>query len=400
MYARRVGRLPRIWRALVGLPATLAGAVLASGIAAPVRAQTTPFAGNGKFSLQGALEAVTQDAIGVQTPKGTILLILLPEQGPPRARDLVASYRVGDEVEIQVQGIKTRYVAADNQPYVFQLRTIRLQGHGSGAQLRAALNSPAWRAHGNLLRPPDGASAPPPPGSAPQPDDPFLAAARAAALRYLRDLPNFLVTETVGEAIHGQVAGMTGYEEVVSELSVADGRERRQNIRLNGRPWAQPFAALPGITWSYPFADRLLRLIEPACGAVFKPAGRSTLNGQPAVVYSFQQSPSLCAGPIRDEGEVAYPGYAGKLYFNPASHLVMRVEERLTDLPGDFGQTGDRDSTNWAPVRIAGSHWLMPAHAESLTSFERGSISLTISYSNYRRFQSTTSIQVVSPRKK
>jgi hypothetical protein len=165
---------------------------------------------------------------------------------------------------------------------------------------------------------------------------------------------------------------------------------------VNGAAWNHPFAALSGLHWTSDFADRLLPIFQPSCGAVLTPAGHGQQGGQAVAIYSFRLPPGLCAGRVQAGPAWAYPGFEGKLYISMASHLVVRLEQRHTQLPGDFAETAGQDATDWAPATVAGEPWLMPARARMLVRFRGGrSVTLTASYTNYRRFESRSRVTVV-----
>ena len=106
----------------------------------------------GTLNLRGEMETVTGNAVGILASDGCVYEALLPGAGPLRARALVNTYHVGDEVDFEAVVVEPQYVATDNRFYQLQLRQLKFRQHSSGGTLRKALASPAWRS----AAPPNG----------------------------------------------------------------------------------------------------------------------------------------------------------------------------------------------------------------------------------------------------
>lgn len=352
-------------------------------------------AAGGVFQMEGALEVVSHDAVTVLASDGTLFEAWLGPNAAATAAGFAAADQVGDDVTLEAVFINPLYVTADSQ--FFNLRLLRLtrQRAGSGRELARALASPAWREAGNRLPPPSTppAATPPPPAA---PADPFLEAARTAVLHYAAELPNFLVTETLTRRIRG--GGNSGTDHIQSELAVAGGREYRSAIVLNGRPWPHPFAQLSGLNWNSDFAERLLPIVSPACGAVLHREGAQKLQGAAVEVYSFRLRPSLCAGSMRVGPARAFPSLVGKLDIDTTNHLVRRLEESYQRLPESFEESSSRDTTDWGEVLVAGVAQLLPKTSVLEVRLRDGSTyDVSARYANYRRFETSSHMTVVGP---
>jgi len=393
--AQRMSRVA-VLAAVVALVAAGAAAQAILGGRSRIGGRDT--GGHATFQMDGLLEAVSHDAVSVLAPDGSLFEAWLgPDAAATAATaaSLAAADHVGDEVILQAVFISPQFVAADNQFFDLRLRQLERRRAGSKRDLARALASPAWREAGNRLPPPATPlpATPPPPAA---PPDHFLEAARTAVLHYAAELPNFLVTETLTRRIRG--GSDSGTDHIQSELAVAGGREYRSAIVLNGQPWRHPFAQLPGLNWNSDFAERLLPIFSPACGAVLHREGSQKLQGIPVEVYSFRLPPSRCAGSLRVGPARAFPSLHGKLYIDTTRHLVRRLEESYQGLPASFEESSSRDTTDWGEVLVAGVAQLLPQSSSLEARLRTGpTYDVSARYSNYRRFETTSHMTIVGP---
>jgi hypothetical protein len=90
------------------------------------------------------------------------------------------------------------------------------------------------------------------------------------------------------------------------------------------------------------------------------------------------------------------PAFKGKVWIEPSSARVLRIEMAATVFPAEFPADHVEASVDYDYVRLGGTQrYLVPVHAESL-SCQRGTDNCfrnAIDFRNYQKFEGESSIK-------
>ncbi|MBV9770209.1 MAG: hypothetical protein JOZ32_11610, partial [Bryobacterales bacterium] len=172
------------------------------------------------------------------------------------AEQIVSQRRFGDQVEITGESIALDLPSPGAREINrhLELKGVRFLRLPTGQERLMELASRAWREKGNLLKdlPVRCSPAVRPPAALAA--DGYLQHAQQVNLEYVAKLPNFVVDET---ALHYTRETATSEWQFVysaeSELTVRGLTAIHEHVIKDGRPWPQPFEALPGVPWKSKF---------------------------------------------------------------------------------------------------------------------------------------------------
>jgi len=378
------------------------------------------FPASGKdLAFSGSLEKLTPDAISVRLLDGRIIEARLPKTGALSAGRLSDGRHVGDLVDIACAIIAPSY---DKQAKLFRYLELRrlevLRGNPSPEDLERALTSRVWREPGNLLKPPPQVSGDSgvqlrlrPSGRAglapsvlplqvprqvypgEEPGN-LLERARGVNLAYARSLPNFIVDETVTRQVRR--AGNSEWrlaDNFVSEVRIQASQETRQNIVKDGKPWTQPFAAIPGFRWFLGFGAELNPLFSPGCLVTFESQGPEPTPGRQAWGYQYEAPADGCFGWYDSGYQRYFPAFSGRIIVDGATGRLVRFEQKALGFPQAFPDRQAEKIVVWDDIEIGGSSYLLPVSATYLTEFSDGDAWwVKVQYRNHRHFEASSNI--------
>lgn len=226
--------------------------------------------------------------------------------------------------------------------------------------------------------------------------DSSIAEARAAAERFTKELPDFVVQQaTTRYASSAVPARWRAVDTISAEVASVGGEETYRNVLLNGRPTEQP----PEKTGSWStgeFVTTLQNLFSSRAAASFLPAGREEVLGRQASRYNFtvRQSNSHWEL-VAQDGQSAAPAYSGTVWIDNESHRVLRIEQRTDAFPSGFPLSRGESTLQYAFLDIDGKSYLLPVRSETLVCAADG-VSCTrneITFQNYRKFSSDSTIR-------
>jgi hypothetical protein len=88
------------------------------------------------------------------------------------------------------------------------------------------------------------------------------------------------------------------------------------------------------------------------------------------------------------------PSYRGRIWLDPKTLLVRRIEMQAMQLPPTFPVDHAEMTLDYGPVRIGGKEYLLPTKTENLACF-RGESTCTrneTEFRNYRKFSTESNI--------
>ncbi len=260
-------------------------------------------------------------------------------------------------------------------------------------QLSAPIPQPAASQAPAAASPP---AAPPPPAPPAATDRlVMIAKAREAAASFLSGLPNYVCQQFTTRYVSvGHVTNWQAQDIVSAEVVYEDGKERYQNLAINGKPAKQAIEETGA--WSTgEFGTVLDDLFSPATAAKFKFVGNRTIARQAAVLFDFDVDHPHSHWRITVSGQSIQPAYHGSVWISKETARVLRIEMQAVKIPEAFPDDTTEMALDYDFVTLGGADkFLLPTKAEIL-SCQRGTNSCgrnTIEFRNYHRYTGESTI--------
>jgi hypothetical protein len=235
---------------------------------------------------------------------------------------------------------------------------------------------------------PDRAAAPDGPGSQ------ELEHARRINLEYAANLPNFVADEIAKRSRSTtQSPDWRPYDTVEDEVTFRGRRAVRQQIRRNGKPWDQPFDALPGFKWYEGFGTEITPLFDAQCPTTIEYQGRSKAAGRQLVEYRFRSPADGCFPFLYFTYQRYNPVRSGRVLIEDPAGTVVQVDDQASGFPADFEFAGRDEQMFWDYVKIGENSHLLPVRAHFLVSYSSGTrYRVEVEYKNHRHFEASSKV--------
>jgi hypothetical protein len=224
----------------------------------------------------------------------------------------------------------------------------------------------------------------------------FLGAARAKALAYTDDLPNFICTQITTRSERISHGGWHQVDNFVADLTYFEKKENYRIISVANRPTTTAtMESLKGSWSTGEFGSSLRMLFDPQCNASFRLEGVDQTNGHETVRISYQVPRETSGSTITYNNErTIVTAYRGRCWIEPESFNVVRLEEKAINMPEDFPITRAETTIDYDVQDIAGRKCWLPVRAEMLlveraVNYARN----VIEFKKYRKFE--TEVRIV-----
>ncbi len=235
----------------------------------------------------------------------------------------------------------------------------------------------------------------PPP--APNPNAPLIERARDVANEWVGKLPNFLCEQfTTRYMSDTRPADWHAQDVVSAKVIYEDGRERYENISINGRPSKVDPAKGGEGAWSQgEFGTMLADLFSPATAANFRASGDGQVSGLSSKIYDFAVDQPHSHWRIIPGGQYYDPAYRGSIWVDKKEARTLRIEEEALDLPKDFPVDHAEMTIDYDFVAIGTQRVLLPVKAEVLMC-QRGTPNCNrniIEFRNYHKYGAESTVK-------
>jgi hypothetical protein len=341
------------------------------------------------LTFAGGLERVGDQSISVKLADRRVIDAMVGN-----AESIAAKYRMGDEVEIQCKPIAPVWEAATSRFQSLEVTAIRFLQRPSPEEVGKMLEARP-REGKNLLDQPDVPLAEPnrevdlnAPGGK------ELENARRVNLEYVANMPNFVADEVAKRfRSTARSPGWSRYDTVESEITFRGRRAMRQQIRRNGKPWDQPFDALPGFKWYEGFETEIGPLFDRACPTMIEYQGRSRQGGRQVLDYRFSSPVDGCFPFLYFNYERYNPARNGHIYIGDPSGNVLRVDDEASGFPAEFEFAQREEHVSWDFVKIGDNTHLLPVRTDFLVRYSSGTrYRVEVEYKNHRHFESSSNL--------
>ena len=208
----------------------------------------------------------------------------------------------------------------------------------------------------------------------PAPEDlaklPLIEQARYHAMKFLDELPNFIVTQYVQRSI--QTPAQKDWQkqdklEIELTYRVKEG-EKFKLVKMNDRPTSMSYESLGGATSTGEFGSMLAALFSRASQATFKETRKETFKGRPTVLFEFAVKKANSSNTITDKtsGRSVTTAYSGTIWVEVETGRVLRIEQSSEDVQRGFPINVAESAVEYEWIKVGDQKYLLPASAEVL----------------------------------
>ena len=231
--------------------------------------------------------------------------------------------------------------------------------------------------------------------SLPNSGDSRIEKAREAALNFTETLPSYVCKEQITRFVsETRTPSWKPLDVVSTDVVYEDGRERYQNLQIDGKPVKKNMEELSGSWSTGEFGTILVDLFSPSTSARFRFVRDSRISGREAYLFDFTVEHERSHWHVQVASQSVYPAFRGSLWVDKTTGRALRIEMQASSLPVGFPMDRIESAVDYQFVRIAERDYLLPVHSESL-SCQRGSDICSrnaIDFRNYHKYSGESSI--------
>jgi hypothetical protein len=351
----------------------------------------------GDNSFSGTLERVGGGSISIRLADRRVIDALLPSTPPLESATVLAKYSLGDTLEVTCKPIQPVWEEGTSKYQSLEVTGIRLVRRPSPQELSKILEAPPFREGKNLLK---RREAPPQPAQVADPADSSvpgareLAQARLVNLEYAAHMPNFVADEKAKRYRIGPgSSAWRDFDTVESEITFKGNHASRQQIRRDGKPWEQPFEALPGFKWYEGFGTEITPLFDPRCPTTLEYQGRSKPGGKQLLDYRFRTPIDSCFPYFFFDYQRFNPARTGHVFIDEPAGNIIQLDEEATGFPREIQFAERQEHISWDYVKIGEDSHLLPVRANFLVRYYDGTrYRIEVEYKNHRHFEASSNI--------
>jgi hypothetical protein len=232
--------------------------------------------------------------------------------------------------------------------------------------------------------------------------DPVIDHARTVAFSFSETLPDYTVkqftTRYQSYLTRTRSLAWKSLDNVTADLVYQDGRERYQNILLNGRPSREP-PEKTGSWSSGEFASLHQDVMSPLTDTDFHGKRLTSIANRSAWRYDFSVTQANSHWHLSSDGASAQPAFTGAIWLDQETGRALRIELSARNLPSSFPLDQVESSVDYDFVTIAGARYLLPSHSEALSCSSGGrNCSRNVTeFRDYRKFTADSTIKFDQP---
>ena len=248
---------------------------------------------------------------------------------------------------------------------------------------------------------PESAKIPPPAAA-----DEILRKTSENTLALLEQMPDFVVKQIISRSeSYAGTGNWRPYDNLIIAVSYSDEKgEQYKVLSKNGAPvdiaTAGSYSGLDGATSGGEFIEDVTKIFKPESKATFRAENMDMIRGQRTVVFSYAiELANNKKGGVGLKGPVyssSPAGEKGRIWIDPQTARVLRLEYQLTDIDPGFAVKAVTKTIDYDMVAIAGEKYLMPVLSDfrgtvenSGKRFEQRNL---IRFRNYQKYGSEVKV--------
>lgn len=180
---------------------------------------------------------------------------------------------------------------------------------------------------------------------------------------------------------------------VLAQLSSVNGQEHQQIEQINNRPVT---FRVPQWRWHLTtegeFGADLTQMFAPGSDTHFEWNRWTTVAGRRLAVFGFSIDQQHSTKKLTRMGVSAIIPYRGEVWGDPQTGEVWHVMHDSVDIPAELDTAEIQTTVDYDFFDIAGTRYLLPAHAVILQKTSSRMVKNEIGFSQYRKFQAQSSV--------
>ena len=227
---------------------------------------------------------------------------------------------------------------------------------------------------------------------------------RAYALRYIKQLPNFVCTQITHRDVTAHMPNDTSYildsssDTIEEQLTYVDGKEGYTVLTLNGKeaPEAVHSQLDGAISWGE-FGSLLSQVFDPASHSIFSWDREVRVNGRRGWAFKYHV-PKESGTTVADQpsNQAIVVSYSGRIVIDPDTNDVLEISSVL-DIPATFRIRNVTRTVLYGDQEIEGKKFCLPLHSELRMEEGTRIFNNRIDFKDYHHFSSSSTIHFDSP---
>ena len=222
---------------------------------------------------------------------------------------------------------------------------------------------------------------------------PLIEQARYHAVKFLDELPNFIVTQFVTRSVQTPEKKDWQQQDKL-EIELTYSREKGEKfklIKMNDKPSSMSYESLGGATSTGEFGTMIEALFARHSQAQFKEVRKEAFKGRQAVLFEFAVKKANSSNQITDKtsGRSVTTAYSGTIWVEVETARVLRIEQSAEDVQRGFPINVAESAVEYDWVKIGEQKYLLPISAEVLlgSDINRTYSRNVIELKNYKVFE-------------
>jgi hypothetical protein len=223
----------------------------------------------------------------------------------------------------------------------------------------------------------------------------ILEKARALALEYTANLPNFICTETIRRSqLPKRSQTWKLLDTLVVDLEFSDRGERHKLLTINGKPAKKAFSQVGGVGTNSEFGSTLAGVFSLKSAAMFNWERLEELGGRPTFVFLYRIEQDHGGFKLnRNKHHIITP-LEGLVYVDRETNRVVKITAVPSGIPAGWAITGFPQEFDYGFAEISGQTFFLPLHAQLDVTLQNGSQNRNeYEFGNYRKFSGEATLQ-------
>ncbi len=199
---------------------------------------------------------------------------------------------------------------------------------------------------------------------------PLIEQARYHSLKFMDELPNFIVTQFVTRSVQTpEKKDWQEQDKLEIELTFNTQKgEKFKLVKLNDRPTSASYESLGGATSKGEFGMMIEALFAPESQAQFTEVRKEIFKGKSTILFTFAVKKANSLYRITDtpSGRVVLTAYSGTVWVEAATGRVLRLEQAAEDIQRGFPVSVAESAIEYDWVKVGEQKYLLPVAAEVL----------------------------------
>jgi hypothetical protein len=224
----------------------------------------------------------------------------------------------------------------------------------------------------------------------------IIQATARLAIQYVRNLPDFLCTETIRRADDGKQKGRKHKDVLSIRLGYSGGVEHYRLVAIDGKPSTMPVDSLTGGMTTGEFGSLLGQVFMPHTAA-FDWDRWALLRGRTVSAFRYRVDLDKSKFHLKfEEGyspaEDTISAYHGTVYIDKETNEVLRLVQ-IADPPAGFPLRQSTEIIDYAHVDVGGRAFLLPVQSESILASATLTSHNVIEFRDYQKFAAESKIE-------